>query len=57
LLPFYVRVERTFLDAERIGKIADRGAVVPLLGEETCGVAGKLFAARSANLGTLTSVR
>jgi hypothetical protein len=57
LLPFDVRVEGAFLDAERVGEIADRGAVVALLGEETRGVSGKLFAARGANLGTLTSVR
>jgi hypothetical protein len=35
-----VRVERPLLDAERLGEVADRGAVVALLGEEPGGGAG-----------------
>jgi hypothetical protein len=57
LLPLDVRVERPLLNAERLGEIADRRPVVALLGEEPGGMAGKLLAARGANLYTLTSVR
>jgi hypothetical protein len=58
LLAFDVRVERALLDAERVGEIADRRAVVALLGEEAGGVAGELLATRrGANVRTLTSVR
>jgi len=35
-----VRVERALLDAERLGEIADRRAVVPALGEEAGSLAG-----------------
>ena len=35
-----VGVERPLLDAERVGEVADRGAVVALLGEEPGGGAG-----------------
>jgi hypothetical protein len=35
-----VRVERALLDAEGLGEVADRGAVVALLGEEPGGGAG-----------------
>jgi hypothetical protein len=53
-----MRVEGAFLDAERVRDVADRGAVVPLLGEEAGGVAGELLATRrGANVRTLTSVR
>jgi hypothetical protein len=52
-----VRVERALLHAERVGDVADRGAVVALLGEETGGLGGELLPARRANLVTLTIVR
>jgi hypothetical protein len=51
-----VRVERAFLDPERLGEIADRGAVVALLGEEPGGGAGQLGAAGGDTI-TLTIVR
>jgi hypothetical protein len=35
-----VRVERALLDAERLGEVADGGAVVALLGEEPGGGSG-----------------
>jgi hypothetical protein len=35
-----VRVERPFLDAERLSEIADRRAVIALLGEEPSGGPG-----------------
>jgi hypothetical protein len=35
-----VRVERALLDAERLGEIADGGAVIALLGEEPGGGSG-----------------
>jgi len=35
-----VRVERALLDAERLGEVADGGAVIALLGEEPGGGAG-----------------
>jgi hypothetical protein len=58
LLPLDVGVERALLDAERVGEVADRRAVVALLGEEAGGVAGELLATRrGANVPTLTSVR
>ena len=37
-----VRVQRALLDAHRFGEIADRGAVVALLGEEPRGLPGEL---------------
>src|SRR5207253_1796735 len=40
LLRVDVVVERALLHAERLGEIADRGAVVALLGEEPGGLAG-----------------
>jgi hypothetical protein len=39
-LPLDVRVERALLDAERLGEVADRGAVIALLGEEPGGGPG-----------------
>jgi hypothetical protein len=39
-LPLDVRVERALLDAERLGEVADGGAVVALLGEEAGGGPG-----------------
>jgi hypothetical protein len=39
-LPFDVRVERALLDAERLGEVADGGAVIALLGKEPGGGAG-----------------
>jgi ring-1,2-phenylacetyl-CoA epoxidase subunit PaaA len=55
-LRFDVRVEGALLDAERLCEIADRGAVVALLGEEPCGGAGQLGAAGGDTI-TLTIVR
>ena len=53
-----VRVERALLDAERLGEVADRGAVVALLGEEAGGLARQLRAACGhATVGRLTIVR
>jgi ring-1,2-phenylacetyl-CoA epoxidase subunit PaaA len=51
-----VGVERALLDAERLGEVADRGAVVALLGEESGGGAGQLCAA-GGDSATLTIVR
>jgi len=51
-----VRVERTLLDAECLGKVADGGAVIALLGEEPGGGAGQLGAAGGDTI-TLTIVR
>src|SRR3954465_7292328 len=39
-----VRVERALLDAERLGDLADRGAVVALLREQPRGLPGQLLA-------------
>jgi hypothetical protein len=38
LLPLDVGVQRALLDAESLGEVADRRAVVPLLGEEAGGM-------------------
>jgi hypothetical protein len=51
-----VRVERALLDAERLGEVADGGAVIALLGEEPGGGAGQLGAAGGDTI-TLTIVR
>src|SRR5207237_9434998 len=51
-----VGVERALLDAERLGEIAHRRAVVALLGEESRGGAGQLCAA-GGDSATLTIVR
>jgi ring-1,2-phenylacetyl-CoA epoxidase subunit PaaA len=51
-----VRVERALLDAERLGEVADRRAVVTLLGEESRGGPGQLCAA-GGDSATLTIVR
>ena len=40
LLRLDVGVERALLDAHRLREVADRGAVVALLGEEPSGLAG-----------------
>jgi ring-1,2-phenylacetyl-CoA epoxidase subunit PaaA len=57
LLARRVRVERPLLDAERLGDVADRGAVIALLGEKAGGVTRELLPASSANLRSLTTVR
>src|SRR6185503_11503310 len=43
LLALDVGVERALLHAHRVGQVADRGAVVALLGEQAGRLAGKLF--------------
>ncbi len=57
LLALDVRIERAFLNSQGRREVADRGAVVALLGEEARGVTRELLAARGANLPSLTSVR
>jgi hypothetical protein len=52
-----VGVERALLDSERVGEVADRGAVIALLREEPGGVAGQLLPAWSGNVVSLTTVR
>jgi hypothetical protein len=42
LLGFDVRVERALLDSHRFGQVADRSAVVALLGEEPSGLPSQL---------------
>jgi len=51
-----VRVERPLLDAERLGEVADGGAVVALLREEPGGGAGQLGLAGGDTI-SLTIVR
>jgi hypothetical protein len=57
LLPLGVRVERSFLHAERARKLADGRAVVALLREEPGGVTREFLTTRRANLLTLTTGR
>ena len=57
LLAVDVGVERALLDADRVGEVADRRAVVALLGEEPGGLARKLLAAAHGTLRILTIVR
>src|SRR5207247_8967945 len=58
LLRVDVRVERALLDAHRPREVADRGAVVALLGEEPGGLAREFGAAAGhARFSTLTIVR
>src|SRR5205085_2427932 len=56
LLRVDVGVKRSLLDTHRPGEVADRGAVVALLSEETRGLPGQLRAARRHAV-TLTIVR
>src|SRR4029079_11585455 len=51
LLRVDVRVERALLDAHRLGQVADRRAVVALLGEQARGLTGELGAPRRAHAG------
>src|SRR6266516_3357087 len=46
LLRADVRVERALLHAHRLGEVADRGAVVTLLGEQSRRLAGQFVSAR-----------
>src|SRR5581483_7955587 len=52
-----VCVERALLDSERLGQVADRGAVIALLGKESSGGAGQLGPAGAHLHSRLTIVR